>query len=100
MSEKFSQFSVGDLEAGARKRQSLAERRRQAQVREGRKSSSRRLRILFHNLVVHVGFLCIYIRSAQIKYGFPLLRCLHPSSSAAVADVVKTDGTLFRAWST
>lgn len=34
MKQKFSQFSVGELEAGARKRQGLAEARRHAQVRE------------------------------------------------------------------
>lgn len=34
MKQKFSQFSVGELEAGARKRQGLAEARRHAQVRD------------------------------------------------------------------
>lgn len=34
MEERFSQFSVGELEAGARKRQGLAEARRHAQVRD------------------------------------------------------------------
>lgn len=34
MKQKFTQFSVGELEAGARKRQGLAEARRHAQVRD------------------------------------------------------------------
>lgn len=36
MKQKFSQFSVGELEAGARKRQGLAEARRHAQVRRAK----------------------------------------------------------------
>lgn len=34
MKQKFTQFSVGEVEAGARKRQGLAEARRHAQVRD------------------------------------------------------------------